>query len=356
MKKTIALILALAMTVLCLAGCGSTGTGTATPAATDTPTATDTSAAPAEQTVTLKIHCDYTEEHPTAKLLQEFCDRVNADTDGTLTIKPYFAGALGDYTTVFDEVVQGSIDMTFGCPSTTYGNVFNISNFPYLATSWDNAEEMFGEDSFLLTTMQNACSDIGVDLLAVQCVGAGCLATSKMPTDWETWGTDKGILIRVPNADYLSIPMKDMGYNIQGINWSELFTAVQTGVVDGFIGGHPPVVYDQFRDVVDYVIQLNNFFEVGYIAINADTFNSLSERQQEALQTEAKWAFEESCSRGYDTEQEYLQKLSDYGIEVIITDQAVLDNFATHCREEVWPQLKDVIGEDVYNELVANFS
>jgi len=348
MKKFVTMLMALAMLVGCLTGCGSSSASSGSGSAA-------AGSSSGEKSVTLKIHCDYTEDHPTAKLLQEFCDRVSADTNGSLTIKPYFAGALGDYSTVFDEVVQGSIDMTFGAPSTTYGNVFGISLFPYLATSWDNASTVFGDGSFLLTTMQKACKDQGVNLLAVQCVGTGCLASSKMPTNWDVWGADKGILCRVPNADYMSIPTKAMGYNVQSINWSELFTAMQTGVVDGFVGGHPPAVYDQFRDVVKYVIQINNFFECGFIAINQKTFDKLSADQQQALQTEAKWAFQESCTRGAATEQEYLQKLSDYGIKVIVPDQSVLDDFAKHCREEVWPQLKDLLGDDIYNGMVENF-
>lgn len=58
--------------------------------------------------MTLKIHCDYTEDHPASQLLAQFCDRVSEATNGTVTVKPYYAGALGDYTTVFDEVAAAA--------------------------------------------------------------------------------------------------------------------------------------------------------------------------------------------------------------------------------------------------------
>ena len=66
MKKAFALLLACVMMVGILSGCGSKSESSGS---------TDSSSAPEEKSVTLKIHCDYTEDHPTAQLLAEFCQR-----------------------------------------------------------------------------------------------------------------------------------------------------------------------------------------------------------------------------------------------------------------------------------------
>lgn len=232
MKKVFAFLLACVMMVGILSGCGSKSESSSS--------AGSSSSEPEEKSVTLKIHCDYTEDHPTAQLLAEFCQKVSDDTNGTVTIKPYYAGSLGDYTTVFDEVAQGSIDMTFGCNSLTYGEALNIWNMPYLAPTWEKAVEYFSPGSFVSDTMSELCDEAGIKLLGLHLVGAGGLAATKMPKDWDVWGADHDFLLRVPNADTVSLPMTAMGYRVQTVNWSELFTAVQTGVVDGFVGGHPP--------------------------------------------------------------------------------------------------------------------
>ena len=349
MKKVFAFLLACVMMVGILSGCGSKSESSSS--------AGSSSSEPEEKSVTLKIHCDYTEDHPTAQLLAEFCQKVSDDTNGTVTIKPYYAGSLGDYTTVFDEVAQGSIDMTFGCNSLTYGEALNIWNMPYLAPTWEKAVEYFSPGSFVGDTMSELCDEAGIKLLGLHLVGAGGLAATKMPKDWDVWGADHDFLLRVPNADTVSLPMTAMGYRVQTVNWSELFTAVQTGVVDGFVGGHPPAVYDQFRDVISYYIQINNFFEVATISINKNTFESLSADQQAALEADAQWVFEESVARGEETENKYLQMLEDYGIEVIKPDDAVLEDFAAKCREEVWPQLRSSINNDeVFDGLLAAIS
>ncbi|MDR1604106.1 MAG: TRAP transporter substrate-binding protein DctP [Gracilibacteraceae bacterium] len=303
--------------------------------------------------VELRIHCDYTEDHPTGLLLAEFIERVKNDSGGTVIIKPYYSGVLGDYTTVFDEVAQGTIDMTFGAPSVSYGEKYNMVVFPYIASSWNSAADIYAKGKFIYESYEQMCADINIKLLTLHVVGAGGLASAKMPVNWEQWGVPHDILLRVPNTALFSVVMKEMGYNCQSVNWSELFTSMQTGVIDAFVGGHPPACYDQFRDVIKYYIQINNFFEVSTISVNLDTFNRLTPEQQNALTVNADWVFEQSLERGESVEAEYLQKMRDYGIEVIVPEQAVLDEFAAKCREIVWPQLKDVIGEELYDGLVA---
>ena len=202
---------------------------------------TDDTATGGEESVTLRIHCDYNEEHPVSQQLAAFCERVNENSNGTITIRPYYAGALGDYTTVFDEVAQGSIDMTFGCNSTTFGQALNIWNMPYLATTWDDAAELYAPGSYISDTMAQLCDEVGVKLLGPAPGGRRRFGRHQDgPRTGDTWGVDHDFLLRVPNADTSTLPMLAMGYRIQSINWSELFTALQTGVVDGFIGGHPP--------------------------------------------------------------------------------------------------------------------
>lgn len=358
MKKTLAILLICTLMATLLVGCGSQQTapaGNSTPAENNAPA--ENAEASEEKSVTLRINNDYAESSPSGQLLADFCQRVSEATDGTVTIKPYYSGALGDYVTVFEEVSKGSIDMSFNSIPVTFGEVFGITGLPYLASSWDDAQKVFAPGSYLDTTMKDLCSGVGVELLGLYMVGAGGLATNKMPANLETWGAKHDILIRVPNSDLHRIPMEAMGYNTQGVNWAELFTAVQTGVVDGFVGGHAPTCYEQFRDVIKYYIQINNFFESAGISINKETFDSLSERQQEALKEAAVWVFNESIARGEKEEQEYMQLMSDYGIEVIELDDEVLATWAEKCREEVWPQLKASINNDeIFDGLVASLS
>ena len=99
------------------------------------------------------------------------------------------------------------------------------------------------------------------------------------------------------------------------------------------------------------------FFEAGTISINKDTFESLSADQQAALEEAAAWAFDESVTGGEATENEYLQKMEDYGIEVVKPDDAVLEAFAASCREEVWPELRASIDNDeVFDGLMASLA
>ncbi|MDR1071006.1 MAG: TRAP transporter substrate-binding protein DctP [Gracilibacteraceae bacterium] len=349
-KKAVSLFLCCLLSlIVLLSACSSQPSQPAAPAGGAEP-----QEPAAAEVVELRIHCDYTADHPTGQLLAEYIERVKNDSNGTVIIKPFYSGVLGDYTTVFDEVAEGSPDMmTFGAPSVSYGEKFNLVVFPYVANSWENAGEIYSKGTFVYDAYEQMCADINVKLLTLHAVGAGGLASAKMPVAWDQWGAAHNILLRVPNSSLFAVLMQEMGYNCQSINWSELFTSMQTGVIDAFVGGHPPACYDQFRDVIKYYIQINNFFEVSTISLNMKTFDSLTPEQQNALTVNADWVFEQSIERGEAIEAEYLQKMRDYGIEVIVPDQAVLDDFTAKCREIVWPQIKDDIGDDLYNGLVA---
>ena len=54
----------------------------------------ETGSAGGDESVTLRIHCDYNEEHPVSQQLAAFCERVSENTNGTVTIQVYYAGAL----------------------------------------------------------------------------------------------------------------------------------------------------------------------------------------------------------------------------------------------------------------------
>ncbi len=179
------------------------------------------------------------------------------------------------------------------------------------------------------------------------------MGTTKPVQNFDTYGADKGLLIRAANTPVIMEPIKAMGFRVQGINWSECFTALQTGVVDGMVGGHPPVMYEQFRDVVKYIYQINNFFEMGTVAINADTFNKLSPEQQAVLQEAAEWEFEQSYTLGTANEGKYLDLLADSGIEVTIPSEEWLTDTANHIRAEVWPQIAADLNDEEFVNTVT---
>src|SRR5699024_2493607 len=64
-----------------------------------------------DESITLKLAGMSNEEHPSNIALNELADSIEDKTEGRVKIKIYPSNQLGDWTTVYDEIMKGTIDM-----------------------------------------------------------------------------------------------------------------------------------------------------------------------------------------------------------------------------------------------------
>ena len=77
-----------------------------------------------------------------------------------------------------------------------------------------------------------------------------------------------------------------LGYIPTPIPYGEAYSAIQTGIADGQMGG-PPFQAWQFKDVNKVWIQYNDYFESWWFSINMDVWNKLTPEEQEIIQQAA---------------------------------------------------------------------
>ncbi|MDX1738520.1 MAG: TRAP transporter substrate-binding protein DctP, partial [Alphaproteobacteria bacterium] len=163
----------------------------------------------------------------------------------------------------------------------------------------------------------------------------------------------KGIKVRVPGVKSFQMLGDALGYIASPIPFSEAFTSVQTGVVDGVIGSGAEGYYASFRDVTKTFIRMNTHFEVWYLSINEEIFDELSENGQKAL-LEAAANLEAKRWGAAESDQELNeQKLKDAGAEIVILSDAELANAAQKIRAEVWPEIVGDLGEEWAKPILA---
>lgn len=137
-----------------------------------------------------------------------------------------------------------------------------------------------------------------------------------------------------------------MGYIGSPLPFSEAFTAVQTGVVDGVIGSGAEGYYASFRDVTKTYIPLNTHFELWYLLINSERLADLDDNEQQAL----KAASEKFESRRWDAAQidqkENEQRLVEAGATIVEMTPAQLSKTAEKVRATVWPQIINDMGSE----------
>jgi TRAP-type transport system periplasmic protein len=172
--------------------------------------------------------------HPCSMASYEFARIVEEKSGGRIKVEVYASGQLGDQETQINQMVMGALDMyrtnpqflnDFGIP------VMRVLSLPYIFRSVDHAWNVL--DSKIGTDFLNSLEESNVGL-----VGVGWYAesarnyffTEKKVTSIADM---KGLKLRVPPSNMYMETTKAFGANPTPIAYSELYNALQTGVVDG---------------------------------------------------------------------------------------------------------------------------
>ncbi|MEJ2058394.1 MAG: TRAP transporter substrate-binding protein DctP, partial [Desulfofustis sp.] len=130
------------------------------------------------------------------------------------------------------------------------------------------------------------------------------------------------------------------------IPFSDAFTAVQTGVVDGVIGSGAEGYYASFRDVTKYYIPQNTHFEVWYLIINKKYFDNMADDQKQQLQDVAA-QFEQRRWESAEADQAANEKrLADYGAVIVDISDDEIAAIADKIHKTVWPEVLEDVGQE----------
>ena len=171
MKKLLVVLLCMAL-VFSMAACGGKDSGGGQ--------ADNAAAAPtSENPVTLKCATLFAEGHPVVDRMQVFAQEIEEKTDGAIKIKIYPSDSLGDSTACFEEVMKGTIDMTFNAGTDTYSPLFMLPLLQYLASNYDEAEEMYAPGNYMHNLLAGVAEDNNLKFLGFDFVGIGGIGSTK---------------------------------------------------------------------------------------------------------------------------------------------------------------------------------
>ena len=345
MKKFLALILALAM-AMSLVACGGSSSKDEAPAAD--------SATDELPTYELRLASVSVPGNHQTVALEDAAAKIAELTDGHVQIKVYPNSALGDNSIVYGQVMTGDIDMCLGTIVSSYNTGFDALSLPFLATSYEDYANVYAEGSFMYDYIAGLCAENGVTLLGFFNTGFNGIGAQTLPTeDFMTLNdtSKKDVLIRVPPILAYQRTVEAMNYRTTSIPYADLYSALQSGVADGWIGGSPLVNWDSFRDTISYFIDNRVINENMPVCINADLLASMPEEYQTAItETFTEMAMRVNDERA-EQEAEALANMAEYGITIIAPTDEEIEALAGIIREEVWNTMRPELGDDLVDQL-----
>ncbi|MEM9631227.1 MAG: TRAP transporter substrate-binding protein DctP [Pseudomonadota bacterium] len=295
---------------------------------------------------TLKVSHIRPQDATIDKELRVFADKLKEATGGSLELNLFPASALGDYTSVQERISVGAIDMAVQPAATAVDRRMQISAFPYVAANWDDAKKIYGPGGAIHDAMKELYAKQDITMLAAYPVYFGGIALNTDAVNPGDPAASKGIKVRVPGIKSFQLTADALGYISSPIPFSEAFTAVQTGVVDGVVGSGAEGYYASFRDVTTTYVPVNTHFEVWYMIINSGALADLSDEDRAALE---KAALEFEAKRWETAEADqgaFEQRLADYGATIVKLSDDELSATAEHVRAQVWPQVLEDVGQE----------
>ncbi len=342
LKKTIAFLLVFALVLATFAGCGG---GTATEGEGE---------GEATEPIVLRLASDAPLEHIATGLNNEACEMVKERTEGRVEVQYFPASQLGGYETVYEEIVRGTIDMGQITIPDALDARLGAAYVPYYATSFDEAKILFAPDSYLCTTLGELTEANGVKFLGIVLEGFIGQAFVVEPTDMAIPGATKKVKTRSPAMITFRVAQEDLGFNPITVPYAEVPTAIQTKVVDGWVGGTPNINYAWIGEIINYMYVTYIHAEATSYVISEQTLAKLSPEDAETVIAVFQEQSMKSFTLSQENEEVYKQKLADdYGVQVIeFTPEEVAAN-AKFVRETTWPKLEELLTKEFMDGLRA---
>jgi tripartite ATP-independent transporter DctP family solute receptor len=186
-------------------------------------------------------------------------------------------------------------------------------------------------DPLMAPFKKKAEDELGVKLLSVMYLGRRHvnLRQSKEDLTVMTPADLAGVNLRMPGTDSWQFLGKALGASPTPMAFAEVYTALQTGAVDGQDNPLPTVVDSKFYEVTKQIILTSHLVDLNYIALSKAVWEGMTPEQQKAVQAAADEAAEFGRQNQLKKEEELVAFLKGQGLEIYEPD---LDAFRNHVQ------------------------
>ncbi|WP_313088287.1 TRAP transporter substrate-binding protein [Pseudomonas sp.] len=296
----------------------------------------------AHAAMTLKIAEIHPAGYPTVVAQQHMGEKIEKATDGELKFRMFSGGVLGSEKEVVEQVQLGAVQMT-RVSLGTLGPVIpevNAFNMPFVFRDHEHMRKVIDGEigQEILDKITN--SDFNMVALAWMDGGVRNLYTKKPVRKLEDL---KGMKIRVIGNPLFIDTLNAMGAQGVAMDTGEIYSALQTGVIDGAENNPPTMLeHNHYREAKNYTLT-GHLILPEPIVISKTTWNKLTPEQQEIVKKAAKEAQMEERKLWDEKTEQSVAKLKDAGVEFIEVDKKPFYDATAPVREKYGAQFADLI-------------
>ncbi len=301
------------------------------------------------ETVVKFSHVVAAKGHPKGEAAERLAQRVNDEMNGILCMEVYPNSTLYDDDKVMEALLLG--DVQLAAPSLAkfeaYTKKYRLFDLPFLF------QDLGAVDRFVTSDkgkgLLHAMDDVGLTGLGYWSSGLKQFSANKpllLPSD------AAGLKFRIQTSDVAEAMIEAMGANAQKLAFSEVYGALQTGVVDGQENSWSNIYTQKFFEVQDGITETNHQLLAYLLVTSQDFLDSLDPDVRQQFLTIVDEVTAEANANVADIEAKNRQRIADTG-EVIRELTPEQRAAWIEAMKPVWAKFKDDIGQDLIDAAVA---
>lgn len=288
------------------------------------------------------------------KAMQTWATMIEEKSEGRMKVNVFYQGELGGQQELFDQLVKGNVHMMITWPQTSYDQRIGVNYVPYMVMGWEDAIESFGQNGWVRDVIEPVYQDIGLKYFGPFPEGFGGIATKgRYATSFEE---ADGLKVRSQPIFPLPQTIQAMGFQAVPIDWAEVYTSIQTGVVDGDSSNVIYWDYEYFRDQLDYFVQTSHNFSSYSLLMNNDTWEEMGPNDREIIASSAQTIIDTQFSEAKAEDEKWIAAAQEAGMEYIVPTPEQKLAWVERVRAEVWPQAEEALGKEIMDAIRANAS
>ena len=256
--------------------------------------------------------------YPTVAAVETLGEKLSKATGGRLSVQMYASMQLGGEKEAIEQAQIGAIAfarVSVGVMGPVVDDL-NVLNLPFLFRDTKHAQTVLdgtiGQELLDKVTNHPTAGLVG---LCWMDAGARNMYDTKKPIN--TIADLKGLKIRVMGNPMFVEMMNALGGNGIAMGYDQVFTALQTGVVDGAENNPPSFVFDNHFQVAKYYTLTEHLIVPEMVVFSKKTWNNLSKEDQALLVKLGKEAQAEERVLWNAYQQKALDKMKEAGIAIV---------------------------------------
>lgn len=253
---------------------------------------------------------------------------------GFATYQPHYNASLIAQNSELEAIASGDLEMSIASAQELAQFFPEFSIFATGYVHQDAAHQVAVFNDPLMDSFKKTVEDeLGVKLLAVMYLGRRHVNLRQTKEDLTvmTPADLAGVNLRMPGTDAWQFLGKALGANPTPMAFTEIYTALQTGSVDGQDNPLPTVVDAKFYEVTNQIALTSHLVDLNYVAFSKAVWDDLTADQQATVQKAAEDAAQSGREAQLAKEDSLVAFLEEQGMEIYEPDLAA---FRSHVQEQ----------------------